>query len=160
MKGIKRTQCVAQRPHAQLVAALRPHVRPGTTVLRGVLRPRPLEPVAGERVAYFCTAPAAQHARLAEHLGEVHGARVTAISGALADRAVLRKELATIEADTFLVELKAAAVDVVVEEAARRNVRVVIAANDVETLAGEPPFEAEVERLAREALERVPERIR
>jgi len=153
------TMAESDAPHAELVAALRQHVRPGTTVLRGVLRPRPLEPVAGERVAYFCTAPAEQHARLAEHLDQVYSCRVTAVSGALADRGALRAELAAIEADTFLVELKAAAVDVVAEEAARRDVRVVIAANDVETLAGEPAFEAEVERLGREAIERVPEGV-
>lgn len=146
-------------PHAELVGALRPHLRPGTTVVRGVLRPRPLEPVAGERVAYFCTAPATAHARLAEHLRDIHGAQVAAVSGALADRAALRAELATVDADTFLVELKAAAVDIVVEEAARRGVRVVIGANDVEPLAGEPAFADEVERLAREAEERVPEAI-
>ena len=150
----------ADAPHAELVAALRPHLRPGTTVLRCVLRPRPLETVAGERVAYFCTAPAAQHARLSEHLHEVHGARVTAVSGALANRSALRAELAAIDADTFLVELKAAAVDVVAEEAARRGVRVVIAANDVEPLGGEPPFEDEVKRLAREAAELVLEGVR
>ena len=150
----------ADAPHAELVAALLPQLRPGTTVLRCVLRPRPLETVAGERVADFCTAPVAQHARLSQHLHEVHGARVTAVSGALANRSALRAALATIEADTFLVELKAAAVDVVAEEAARRGVRVVIAANDVEPLAGEPPFEDEVRRLAREAVELVPERVR
>ncbi len=154
------TMAEADAPHAELVAALRPHVRPGTPVIRSVIRPRPLEPLRGERVAYFCTAPESQHHRLAAHLGEMHDARVTTVSGALADRARLRAELEGIEAETFLVELKAAAVDVVVEEASRRGVRVVVAANDVVPLPGEPQFAPEMERLAGEAVALLPEVVR
>ena len=81
------------------------------------------------------------------------------VSGALADRARLREELHHVDADVFLVELKAAAVDVVVEEAARRGIRVVIAANDVVALGGEPDLDAELERLAVEASALVPEAV-
>ncbi len=146
-------------PHAELAAAVREHVRAGVPVLRCVLRPRPLEPVAGERVAYFCTAPPEGHAALAAHLAEVHGARPTFVSGSLADRAALRDELARVDADVFLVELKAAAVDVVVEEAARRGARIVVAANDVVPLPGEPSLDVELERLAAEATRRVAEAV-
>ena len=146
-------------PHAELAAALRERARPGTPVIRAVLRPRPLEPVAGERVAFFSTAPAAGHAPLAAHLAERHGARVAHVSGALADRARLREELHHVDAEVFLVELKAAAVDVVVEEADRRGVRVVIAANDVVPLNGEPDLDAELERLAAEASQRIAEAV-
>ena len=69
----------------------------------------------------------------------------------------LRDELQTVDADVFVVELKAAAVDVVVEEAVRRGVRVVIAANDVIPLDGEIDFDEELERLAAEASALVPE---
>jgi cyclic 2,3-diphosphoglycerate synthetase len=138
-------------PHAEVAHAVGSRARPGTPVIRAVLRPRPLAPVAGEEVAFFCTAPAAGHAPLAAHLAEHHGARVAHVSGALADRARLREELHHVDADVFVVELKAAAVDVVVEEAARRGVRVVIAANDVVPLHGEPDLESELERLAVEA---------
>jgi cyclic 2,3-diphosphoglycerate synthetase len=82
------------------------------------------------------------------------------VSGALADRAQLREELHHVEADVFVVELKAAAVDVVVEEAARRGVRVVIAANDVVPLDGEPDLDTELERLAVESSQLVPEVVR
>jgi cyclic 2,3-diphosphoglycerate synthetase len=146
-------------PHAELAAALGARARPGTPVIRAVLRPRPLEPVGGERVAFFCTAPSASHAPLATHLAEHHGARVGYVSGALADRARLREELHDVDADVFLVELKAAAVDVVAEEAARRGVRVVIAANDVVPLGGEADLDAELERLAVEASALVPEAV-
>jgi cyclic 2,3-diphosphoglycerate synthetase len=153
------TMAEPDAPHTELAAALRTRVRPGTPVIRAVLRPRPLEPVAGERVAFFCTASEAGHGALAAHLEERHGARVMSVSGSLADRERLREEVARVRADVFVVELKAAAVDVVVEEAYRRGVRVVVAANDVLPLEGEPVLDAEVDRLASEALALVPEAV-
>lgn len=153
------TMAEQDAPHAELAAALRTRARPGTPVIRAVLRPRPLEPVAGEEVAFFGTAPESHHALLASHLEHRHGARVTHVSGSLSDRARLREELGRVRADVFVVELKAAAVDVVVEEAARRGVRVVIAANDVVPLPGEPDLDLEVERLASEAVALAPETV-
>jgi cyclic 2,3-diphosphoglycerate synthetase len=153
------TMAEEDSPHEQLAEALRPHLRPWTPLIRTVLRPRPLEPVSGERVAFFCTAPATQHARLASHLEEAHGASVSLVSGNLADRGRLREDVAAADADVFVVELKAAAVDVVVEEATRRGVRVVIAANDVVSLPGEAPLDAELDRLAAEAVALVPEAV-
>jgi cyclic 2,3-diphosphoglycerate synthetase len=147
-------------PHAQLADALRTSARPRTPVIRAVVRPRPLAPIAGEEIAFFCTAPPMGHGPLGAHLAEQHGARVAHVSGALADRAQLREELHHVEADVFVVELKAAAVDVVVEEAARRGVRVVIAANDVVPLDGEPDLDTELERLAVESAQLVPEVVR
>jgi cyclic 2,3-diphosphoglycerate synthetase len=139
-------------PHQELVHALRANVRPWTQIVRTVLRPRPLEPVSGERVAFFCTAPATHHDRLAAHLEQEHGVRVSSVSGNLSDRERLREDLAAADADVFVVELKAAAVDVVAEEASRRGIRIVIAANDVVSLPEEASLDAELDRLASEAL--------
>ena len=147
-------------PHAELRDALRAHTRPWTPVVCTVLRPRPLEPVDGASVAFFCTAPPQRHERLAEHLEVAHGARVTSVSGNLSDRVRLREDLAAADADVFLVELKAAAVDVVVEEASRRGVRVVVAANDIVPLPGESLLDEALERLAAEAVALAPERVR
>ena len=58
-------------------------------------------------------------------------ADVVHVSANLADRNALRRELAATDADTYLVELKAAAIDVVAEHAAANGKRVVLAANDV-----------------------------
>jgi cyclic 2,3-diphosphoglycerate synthetase len=138
--------------HRELASALTGIARTGVPVVRTTLRPTPHEPVAGERVAYFGTAPVDARRRIATHLADRHGASVVHVSGALADRPRLREELAAIDAETFVVELKAAAVDVVVEEAVRRGVRVVLAANDLVTLPGEPDLAAELLRLADEAL--------
>ncbi len=147
-------------PHEELRDALRAHVRPWTPVVRTVLRPRPLEPVDGASVAFFCTAPSERHERLAEHLEVTHGARVTSVSGNLSDRVRLREDLAVADADVFLVELKAAAVDVVVEEASRRGVRVVVAANDIVPIPGESLLDEALERLAAEAVALAPESVR
>jgi cyclic 2,3-diphosphoglycerate synthase len=146
-------------PHDALVRAMRARARPGTPVIRAVLRPRPLEPVEGERVAFFCTAPEPARAVLGAHLENRHGARVAHVSGALADRARLQEELLDVRAEVFVVELKAAAVDIVVEEARKRGVRVVIASNDVVPLSGEPELDVELERLATEAVELAPETV-
>jgi len=153
------TMAEEDAPHAELRDALGPHLRPWTPLVRTVLRPRPLEDVVGERVAFFCTAPPEQHARLASHLAEVYGARVGSVSGNLSNRERLRADLARADADTFLIELKAAAVDVVVEEASRRGIRVVVATNDVVPLPGEQPLDEVLERLAAEAAALVPETV-
>jgi cyclic 2,3-diphosphoglycerate synthetase len=115
-------------------------VDPELPVIATVLRPRPVEPVAGRRVAFFSTAPEGIHARLREHLEREHGAEVVLVSGSLADREALRAELespAVAGAELFLVEIKAAAVDVVAEAAADRDLAVVFADNEVRPLAGE-----------------------
>jgi cyclic 2,3-diphosphoglycerate synthase len=85
------------------------------------LRLRPLEPLEG-RVAVF-TAGGAEVAHL--------DAEVVHVSTRLADRAALRAELEQLDADTYLVEVKAAAIDVVAEDALARGRRVVLAGNDV-----------------------------
>jgi cyclic 2,3-diphosphoglycerate synthetase len=115
-----------------------------------VLRPRPVADVAGRTVAFFTTAPAAAHERFRGHLEDEHAADVVFVSGSLADRATLKHELASVEADVFLVELKAAAIDVVAEAAAERGVEVVLAASDVLAVDGQD-LEAELLRLATEA---------
>jgi cyclic 2,3-diphosphoglycerate synthetase len=84
-----------------------------------VLRLRPTEPLEG-RVAVF-TAGATDVAHLE--------ADVVHVSANLADRAALRDDL--VDADTYLVELKAAAVDVVAEHALARGIRVVLADNEL-----------------------------
>jgi cyclic 2,3-diphosphoglycerate synthase len=87
------------------------------------LRLRAMEPLQGRRTAVFTAGPAP-----VAHLD----AELVHVSRNLADRAALRAELERIDADVYLVELKAAAIDVVAEEAARRGADLVLAANDVE----------------------------
>jgi cyclic 2,3-diphosphoglycerate synthetase len=143
----------------QLRTEARALVRDGVPVIAAALRPRPLVSVAGRRVAFFGAAPTEAHDAIAAHLQEAHGAEVVAVSGALADRGRLRAELDRVQADVFLLELKAAAIDVVAEEALARGVEVVLVANDVVSLAGQPDLEGEFGRLADIATAAVPETV-
>jgi cyclic 2,3-diphosphoglycerate synthetase len=136
------------------VAALRDaiaDVDPELPVVATILRPRPVEPLAGRRAAFFSTAPKAIHAHLRAHLEREHGAEVVFVSGSLAKRDALRAELESEEAgraEVFLVEIKAAAIDVVAEAASERGIPVVFADNEVLPLAGEPDLDGLVTRLA------------
>ena len=101
-----------------------------TPVIPTVLRPVPLDQVAGERVFFATTAPAAVGASLAEALEETYGCEVVATSTQLADRPGLRADLDAAPAfDVLLVELKAAAVDVATRFAAQVGARVVFCDN-------------------------------
>jgi len=92
------------------------------------LRLQPERPVEGARIAVFTTGPAP-----VDHLG----GEIVLVSRNLADRRALREDLARAVADIYVVELKAAAIDVVAEAAAERGAEVVFAANDVVPLPGE-----------------------
>jgi cyclic 2,3-diphosphoglycerate synthetase len=83
------------------------------------LRLQPTEPLIG-RVAVF-TAGTTEVAHL--------DADVVHVSNKLADRSALRRDL--VDADTYLVELKAAAIDVVAEHALAHGIRVVLASNEL-----------------------------
>ncbi len=98
-------------------------------VLEAQLRPRPAEPVEGP-VAVFTTAPADARETIRSELA-AQGLDVRHVSSSLADRDALRAELDRVDAETFLVELKAAAIDVVAEAAAERGVRLVLLGSDV-----------------------------
>jgi cyclic 2,3-diphosphoglycerate synthetase len=123
-------------------------------VIPAVLRPRPVESVAGHRVAFFSTAPEAIHARLRDYLMHEHGAEVVLVSGNLARRPNLRADLDSAEAlsaEVYLVEIKAAAVDVVAETAVERGVKIVFADNAVLPLDGEIALDEHLLALAEAA---------
>ncbi len=85
------------------------------------LRLRPLEPLEG-RVAVF-TAGGVDVAGLE--------ADVVQVSRNLGNREALFDDLSRTDADTYLVELKGAAIDAVAEHALARGRKIVLAANDV-----------------------------
>ena len=121
------------------------------TVVATTLRPRPTADVSGRKVAFFSTAPEAVHGLFAQHLTDEYGADVVHVSGALADRERLRSELERVDADVFVVELKAAAIDVVAEAGRERGVEVVLAGSDVHPVDGQD-LDAELLRLAEEVV--------
>lgn len=102
------------------------------------LRLRPVAPLAGRRVAVFTTGPAPS-----DHLD----ADIVSVSRNLADRARLRADLEQTDADVFLVEIKAAAIDVVAEVAQERGVEVVFAENEIVPRPGEPTLDEAILKL-------------
>jgi cyclic 2,3-diphosphoglycerate synthase len=91
-------------------------------VVAATLRLRPAEPLGGRRTAVFTTGAAPT-----EHLD----AEVVHVSRNLARRDLLREDLARVDAEVYLVELKAAAIDVVAEAVLARGAELVLAANDL-----------------------------
>jgi cyclic 2,3-diphosphoglycerate synthase len=96
------------------------------------MRLRPVEPLTGERIALFTTGnvPFA-------HLD----ADVVFVSRNLSDREALAEDLRAVDADTYVVEIKAAAIDMVAEAALERGVKLVFAGNEVVAQAGEPDLD-------------------
>ena len=137
-------------PHEALAAAIR-DVSPDVPVIATMLRPRPLGPVAGKRVAYFTTAQLASHERLARDLREQHSADLVSVSGNLSNRAALSADLVGLDAEVYLTEIKAAGIDVVAEKGSARGIEVVLAANDVVPLPGQPELEPALRALAEAA---------
>ena len=143
------TMC--ERPYAEPSAWQ--DVSVDVPLVRTVLRPHPVAPVAGRRVAFFTTAQTPE--ALLPHLAERHDAEVVAVSGALSDRDRLRADLDTAAvrtAEIYLVEIKAAAIDVVAEAARRRGAEVVFCDNRPQPLEGEPDLDRALVDLAGEVM--------
>jgi cyclic 2,3-diphosphoglycerate synthase len=104
----------------------------GKPAIRFDMRLRPVEALAGERIALFTTADVPF-----EHLG----VDVAFVSRNLSDREALAEDLRTVAADTYVVEIKAAAIDMVAEAALERGVRLVFADNEVVPQPGEIDFD-------------------
>jgi cyclic 2,3-diphosphoglycerate synthetase len=118
------------------------------------LEPEPVGEVrAAKRAALFTTAPAEREQELRAGLAR-HGCEIRVFSPNLARRAKLERDLeraARERCDLFLTELKAAAIEVVAEEAERRQVPIAFIRNRPVSLPGEPELDAELERLLDEA---------
>ncbi|MGZ4200360.1 MAG: 2,3-diphosphoglycerate synthetase, partial [Thermoleophilia bacterium] len=130
-------------------------VNPAVDLIPTVFRPRPVDSVAGRRVAFFTTAAPESAGLLARHLEEVHGARVTALSTDLARRPALAAAVAAAadKSDVFLTEIKAAAVDVVAEAAAAQGKELVFCDNEPVATDGRD-IDAVIDGLADTALAR------
>jgi cyclic 2,3-diphosphoglycerate synthase len=142
---------LATREAIEQVRSAIAEVSPDLPVVETVLRPKPVSRIDGRKVAYFTTAPEAIHERLRRHLEEEHGADVVFVSGSLAQRDELRRQLESKEAraaDVFLIELKAAAVDVVAEAADESGTPVVLCDNEVQTVGGDVDLDRELTALA------------
>ncbi len=119
---------LASSEKVRLVIEAARRVKRGMDIVPIVFRPCPLEDVGGRKVALFSTAPASQGDMLRAYLERQWDCKVEMFSGNLADRAALkidfeRPEMSRVE--VVLTEIKAAAIDVVAEEAEARGLPVV-----------------------------------
>jgi cyclic 2,3-diphosphoglycerate synthetase len=146
--------------HAHSYQQIRAQVAPRPVVLT-VLRPRPSEPVAEGRVAFFTTARTP--GPLVQHLKSHHDADIVAVSTSLSDRSALRRELdskAFRSADTYLLEIKAAAIDVVAAHAVEHGKRIVVCDNRPEVSSGEDSLDDAILCLASAAIDAAAKRSR
>jgi cyclic 2,3-diphosphoglycerate synthetase len=136
-------------------------VAPTVDMVETVLRPFPLEPVAGRRIFYVTTAPAGAGPVLTAHLEAEHGGKVVGASHNLARRPQLADDLGQMHgADIMLVELKAAGVDMAARVALERGMDVVFCDNRVVTTGGGDTFDALVLKTATRAEKRFAESSR
>ncbi len=135
------TMCEEPFSTAAHVRAIKHEVRrlrPDLEMVETVFRPRPLQDVQGRRVAYFTTAASQGLELLREHLEAAYGADVVLVSGGLASRPALADAVrrATAEADLWLTEIKAAAIDLVAEAAAKAGKDLAFCDNEPVTVDG------------------------
>lgn len=143
-----------------LVAAIR-GLRADLPVSLVTFRPRPLVDVAGMRVFFATTAPAALLPMLSGYLESEFGCAVVAGSCNLSNRTLLRRDMAEASGtyDVLLTELKAAAVDVVAAYGEETGVPTVLCDNEPIGVGG-VALPAVIERLVRQAHERCEARSR
>ncbi len=116
-------------------------IRPDLRVVPTIFRPRPLEPMEGERVFFASTAAEGMAERLARSLEEETGCEVVGVSSHLSNRPLLRRDIeAAPEFDCLVTELKAASVDVATDMARAMGKRVVYCDNEP-VAVGENPDE-------------------
>jgi cyclic 2,3-diphosphoglycerate synthetase len=131
-------------------------IKPGIEIVPTVFRPRPDGDIKGKRVAYFTTAPLEVIEPIRDYIAAEYDCSVDFVSTDLADRKKLRESLARIgddDADVFLTEIKAAAVDVVAEEADRRGTKVIFCDNIPVEIDGTRRLDELVKTQAIEAIE-------
>jgi cyclic 2,3-diphosphoglycerate synthetase len=123
-----------------------------------VFRPHPLSDVTGKRIWFGTTAVERAGPALKQHLEGTYGCDVVAISHALARRDALRRDLdeeaSSGGVDALVVELKAAAVDVVTRWGTERGIEVIYLENRPETVGGDGGLEELLLEAARSAAER------
>jgi cyclic 2,3-diphosphoglycerate synthetase len=131
---------------------------PDITIANAVFRPRPMGEVRDRRVMLVMTAPVdAIEKYIIPYLEEHHGCQVVGFSSNLSNRPLLREDLAKYmgDADTVLVEVKAAAIDVATKEAIANGLDVVYMDNEPKLVGGDvEDLRAAVVDLAQQAVER------
>ncbi len=109
------------------------HVNPQAKLARIIFRPKPLADVTGRNVILATTAPHISSQLLAQYLEETFDCHVIGMTHNLSDRAHLEAEMTKLirksKADTVLVEVKAAGIDVATRIAVESGLDVVYTDN-------------------------------
>jgi cyclic 2,3-diphosphoglycerate synthetase len=144
-------RCARSRPLSQ------PHV------VCTVFRPHPLADISGKKIWFGTTENERAGPVLRQHLEGTYGCKVIAVSHALARRDDLRRDLDAVagtpgrrKVDALVVELKAAAVDVVTRWGMERELEVIYVDNRPQTVGGDGPLEALLLGAAEAARQRFP----
>lgn len=122
---------MADRSKVEEIVSRVREIKPDIEIIPTIFRPRPVGDIAGKRVAYVSTAPPAVLSKLADHLEERYECEVVGTSGNLSNRVKLFEDLAGMDdAEAYLTEIKAAAVDVVTRQGAEKGKPVLYCDND------------------------------
>lgn len=106
-------------------------INPNADIHITVFRPRPLGDIEGKRIALIMTAPKKAVEKVSKYLEETYNVEIAGTSPHLANRPKLKEDLKGFKNyDALLVELKAAAVDVVTKEALAQGKEVVYMDNE------------------------------
>ena len=123
----------------------------GPRVVGVTLRPRPIAADRGHGASRSSRPRATRHTRALPGTSPTSTEPTSSTSPATSPTgSALTEELERVDADVFLIELKAAAIDVVAEAAQAREIDVVLAGSDIES-SGDLDLDDELLRLADEA---------
>jgi cyclic 2,3-diphosphoglycerate synthetase len=140
------------------LSVLRSHVQRYQADARQIITdfiPVPLADVRGRKAFFITTAPEPAAAQQVQHLQAEAGCKVVGWSARLADRAGLAEDLGAAEPyDVLLTELKAAAVDVGVEQAIARGAEVVFVDNRATVVEGSTDLRTAIAEVLDLAMER------
>lgn len=145
---------VADRAKIGIMTEAVKSIKPDVRLIPTVFRPRPLEPIAGEKVYVAMTVHPEMEEKLSRYLEEEFDCQVVGFSHQLSNRELLRADLAACEGrfSLLLTELKAAAVDVVTELGLEKGAKVVYLDNV--PVATEGDLEGELLWLAEQSMKR------
>ncbi|MCX7831380.1 MAG: 2,3-diphosphoglycerate synthetase [Actinobacteria bacterium] len=141
----------AERKKFEEISKMAKKINPEIEIVGIVFRPRPLEPLKGDKVFLATTAGNEYLKYIARHLEETEGCQVVYSSGNLARRDALRQELEIKkrEFNTVVMELKAAAVDVALDFAVKNEKRAVFIDNIPHVVTSDLSIDKYFENLVR-----------
>ncbi|MEW6228178.1 MAG: 2,3-diphosphoglycerate synthetase [Bacillota bacterium] len=149
------TMCEAQMvedSQVERMVTVISELNPQAKVVRTIFRPRPLGNIASKRVAVCLTAPKRVASLVSEYLIRTFGCEVVGLTCNLANRPLLRDDLARfaqLRPDTVMTELKAAAVDVVTAWGLENGFEVVYMDNEPIPVNPQDRLDQEILALAR-----------